>query len=149
MKMQRLFVHNVLMIGPPGSGKTLLGRALPAILPRLTIDESLDVTRIYSVADQLPPDLPLIRTRPFRAPHNTISHTGLVGGGNQPHPGEISLAHRWVLFLDELPEFGSRVLEVMRQPIEDKTVTISRARSSLTFPANFQLITAMNPCPCR
>jgi len=140
--------HNVLMVGPPGAGKTLLARALPAILPELTIDEALDVTRIYSVADQLPPDTPLLRARPFRAPHHTISHAGLVGGGNWPHPGEISLAHRGVLFLDELPEFGTRVLEVMRQPIEDKVVTISRAQGSLTFPANFQLIGAMNPCPC-
>jgi magnesium chelatase family protein len=125
-----------------------LARALPAILPALTIDEALDVTRIYSVADQLPPDTPLLRARPFRAPHHTISHAGLVGGGNWPHPGEISLAHRGVLFLDELPEFGTRVLEVMRQPIEDKVVTISRAQGSLTFPANFQLVGAMNPCPC-
>ena len=140
--------HNVLMIGPPGAGKTLLARALPGILPKMTIDEALDVTRIYSVADQLPPDIPLIQNRPFRSPHHTISHAGLVGGGNQPHPGEISLAHRGVLFLDELPEFGMRVLEVMRQPMEDKTVTISRAQGSLTFPANFQLIGAMNPCPC-
>jgi magnesium chelatase family protein len=140
--------HNVLMSGPPGSGKTLLARAMPGILPRLTIEEALDVTRIYSVADQLPPDIPLIQNRPFRAPHHTISHAGLVGGGNWPHPGEISLAHRGVLFLDELPEFGPRVLEVMRQPIEDKIVTISRAQGSLTFPANFQLIGAMNPCPC-
>jgi magnesium chelatase family protein len=140
--------HNLLMIGPPGSGKTLLARALPSILPRMSIDEALDVTRIYSVADQLPEDIPLIRTRPFRAPHHTISHAGLVGGGNNPHPGEISLAHRGVLFLDELPEFGMRVLEVMRQPLEDKIVTISRASGSLTFPANFQLVAAMNPCPC-
>lgn len=140
--------HNVLMIGPPGSGKTLLARALPAVLPHMTIDEALDVTRIYSVADQLPPEVPLIRNRPFRAPHHTISHAGLVGGGNWPHPGEVSLAHRGVLFLDELPEFGPRVLEVLRQPIEDKIVTISRAQGSLTFPANFQLIAAMNPCPC-
>jgi magnesium chelatase family protein len=140
--------HNVLMIGPPGAGKTLLARAMPGILPRMSIDEALDVTRIYSVADQLPPDTPLIQVRPFRAPHHTISHAGLVGGGNWPHPGEISLAHRGVLFLDELPEFGPRVLEVMRQPIEDKIVTISRAQGSLTFPANFQLIAAMNPCPC-
>jgi magnesium chelatase family protein len=140
--------HNVLMIGPPGSGKTLMARALPSIIPSMTIDEALDVTRIYSVADQLPSDTPLMRTRPFRSPHHTISHAGLVGGGNWPHPGEISLAHRGVLFLDELPEFGSRVLEVMRQPMEDKVVTISRAQGSLTFPANFQLIGAMNPCPC-
>jgi magnesium chelatase family protein len=140
--------HNVLMIGPPGSGKTLLARAIPGILPRMTIDEALDVTRVYSVADQLPSDVPLVRSRPYRAPHHTISHAGLVGGGNWPHPGEISLAHRGVLFLDELPEFSSRVLEVMRQPMEDKLVTISRAQGSLTFPANFQLIGAMNPCPC-
>ncbi|RPI86717.1 MAG: ATP-binding protein [Chloroflexi bacterium] len=140
--------HNVLMAGPPGAGKTLLARAMPSILPRMTIEEALDVTRVYSVADQLPADTPLVRTRPFRSPHHTISHAGLVGGGNWPHPGEISLAHRGVLFLDELPEFGPRVLEVMRQPIEDKIVTISRASGSLTFPANFQLIAAMNPCPC-
>jgi magnesium chelatase family protein len=140
--------HNVIMIGPPGAGKTLLARAMPGILPRMTIDEALDVTRIYSVADQLPADVPLVRTRPFRAPHHTISHAGLVGGGNWPHPGEISLAHRGVLFLDELPEFGPRVLEVMRQPLEDKLVTISRAQGSLTFPANFQMVAAMNPCPC-
>ncbi|MBE0686152.1 MAG: YifB family Mg chelatase-like AAA ATPase, partial [Anaerolineaceae bacterium] len=136
--------HNVLMVGPPGSGKTLLARALPSIMPTMTIDEALDVTRIYSVADQLPSDIPIMRSRPFRSPHHTISHAGLVGGGNWPHPGEISLAHRGVLFLDELPEFGSRVLEVMRQPMEDKVVTISRAQGSLTFPANFQLIGAMN-----
>jgi magnesium chelatase family protein len=140
--------HNLLMVGPPGSGKTLLARAMPAILPRMSIDEALDVTRIYSVADQLPSDVPLVRSRPFRSPHHTISHAGLVGGGNWPHPGEISLAHRGVLFLDELPEFGQRVLEVLRQPIEDKIVTISRASGSLTFPASFMLIGAMNPCPC-
>jgi magnesium chelatase family protein len=140
--------HNLLMIGPPGSGKTLLARALPSILPRLSLEESLDITRIYSVADQLPPEVPLVRRRPFRAPHHTISHAGLVGGGHWPRPGEISLAHRGVLFLDELPEFGPRVLEVLRQPLEDKVVTISRAHGSLTFPARFQLVAAMNPCPC-
>jgi magnesium chelatase family protein len=140
--------HNVLMVGSPGAGKTLLARAMPGILPEMSIDESLDVTRIYSVADQLPAGTPLIRHRPFRAPHHTISHAGLVGGGNIPKPGEISLAHRGVLFLDEFPEFGARVLEVMRQPMEDKIVTISRAKGSLTFSANFQLIAAMNPCPC-
>ncbi len=139
--------HNAMMIGPPGAGKTLLARALPGMLPELSIDEALDVTRIYSVADALPPEM-MMRTRPFRSPHHTISHAGLVGGGNWPHPGEISLAHRGVLFLDELPEFGTRVLEVMRQPIEDKVVTISRAQGSLTFPANFMLVAAMNPCPC-
>jgi magnesium chelatase family protein len=140
--------HNVLMTGSPGAGKTLLARAMPGILPEMSIEESLDVTRIYSVADQLPAGTPLIRHRPFRAPHHTISHAGLVGGGNIPKPGEISLAHRGVLFLDEFPEFGPRVLEVMRQPMEDKVVTISRAKGSLTFSANFQLIAAMNPCPC-
>jgi magnesium chelatase family protein len=140
--------HNILMIGPPGAGKTLMARSIPSILPRMTVEEALDVTKIYSVADQLPPDTPLIQLRPFRSPHHTISHAGLVGGGNWPRPGEISLAHRGVLFLDELPEFGMRVLEVLRQPIEDKIVTISRARGSHTFPANFMLIAAMNPCPC-
>jgi len=140
--------HNVIMVGPPGAGKTLLARALPSILPKMSIEEKLDVTRIYSVADQLPEGIPIIRNRPFRSPHHTISHAGLVGGGNWPHPGEISLAHRGVLFLDEFPEFGSRVLEVLRQPMEDKVVTISRAQGSLTFPANFMLVAAMNPCPC-
>ena len=140
--------HNLLMMGPPGSGKTLLARALPGILPRLTIDEALDVTRIYSVADLLPAETPLVTQRPFRAPHHTISHAGLVGGGNIPHPGEVSLAHRGVLFLDELPEFDRRVLEVLRQPLEDHIVTISRAQGTLTFPANFMLVAAMNPCPC-
>jgi magnesium chelatase family protein len=140
--------HNALLVGPPGSGKTLLARALPAILPPMTIDEALEVTRIYSVADQLPADTPMVRNRPFRSPHHTTSHAGLVGGGNWPQPGEVSLAHRGILFLDEFPEFGSRVLEVLRQPMEDKFVTISRAAGSLTFPANFQLIAAMNPCPC-
>jgi magnesium chelatase family protein len=140
--------HNVLMVGSPGAGKTLLARAMPGILPEMSLEESLEVTKIYSVADQLPAGTPLIKQRPFRAPHHTISHAGLVGGGNIPKPGEISLAHRGVLFLDEFPEFGSRVLEVMRQPMEDKVVTISRAKGSLTFSANFQLIAAMNPCPC-
>ncbi len=140
--------HNVLMAGPPGAGKTLLARALPSILPTMTVEEALDVTRIYSVADQLPPDTPLLHTRPFRSPHHTISHAGLVGGGNWPRPGEISLAHRGVLFLDEFPEFGMRVLEVLRQPLEDRIVTISRARGTASFPANFMLVGAMNPCPC-
>jgi magnesium chelatase family protein len=140
--------HNLLMSGPPGSGKTLLARVTPSILPRMTIDEALDVTKIYSVSGLLPPDVPLITQRPFRSPHHTISHAGLVGGGRWPRPGEISLAHRGVLFLDELPEFGQNVLEVMRQPLEDKIVTISRAQGTVTFPANFMLVAAMNPCPC-
>lgn len=140
--------HNVIMRGPPGSGKTLLARAVPSILPRMTGDEALDVTRIYSVATLLPPGAGLITTRPFRAPHHTISHAGLVGGGGVPRPGEVTLSHRGVLFLDELPEFGPQVLEVLRQPLEDRTVTISRARQSVSFPANFALIAAMNPCPC-
>jgi magnesium chelatase family protein len=121
---------------------------MPGILPRLTLPEALDITRIYSVADLIPDEEPLIRHRPFRAPHHTISHAGLVGGGRWSRPGEVSLAHRGVLFLDELPEFGLRSLETLRQPIEDKTVTISRASGTLTFPANFMLIGALNPCPC-
>jgi magnesium chelatase family protein len=140
--------HCVLMGGPPGAGKTLLARALPSILPKLTIEEALEITKIYSVSGLLPADKPLIIERPFRAPHHTVSHAGLVGGGHWPRPGEISLAHRGVLFLDELPEFSHRVLEVMRQPLEDKVVTISRATGTLTFPANFMLVAAMNPCPC-
>lgn len=140
--------HNVLMSGSPGAGKTLMARALCSILPRLSIDEALEVTRIYSICDMLPPETPLIQTRPFRAPHHTISHAGMVGGGHIPRPGEISLSHRGVLFLDELPEFGQRMLDVLRQPMEDKVVTISRAQGSLTFPANFMLVGAMNPCPC-
>ncbi len=140
--------HNVVMCGPPGSGKTLLARALPGILPSLNTEEALEVTKIYSVCGLLPSDTPLIRQRPFRSPHHTISNAGLVGGGRWPRPGEISLSHHGVLFLDEMPEFGHAVLEVLRQPLEDKVVTISRANGSLTFPANFMLVGAMNPCPC-
>ncbi len=140
--------HCVLMAGPPGSGKTLLARSVPSILPRMSIEEALEVTQIYSVCGLLPSDRPLLRQRSFRAPHHTISQAGLVGGGHWPRPGEISLAHRGVLFLDELPEYGMRTLEVLRQPLEDKIVTISRATGSLQFPANFMLIGAMNPCPC-
>jgi len=140
--------HNLLLNGPPGSGKTLLARSVPGILPQLTIEEALDVTRIYSVADQLPPNEPLVRHRPFRSPHHTVSYAGLIGGGHWPKPGEISLAHRGVLYLDELPEFGTRLLEMLRQPMEDKVVSISRSAGSLTYPANFILIGSMNPCPC-
>jgi magnesium chelatase family protein len=140
--------HNMMMVGPPGAGKTLIARSMPSILPRLTIDEALDITRVYSVADALPSDEPLIRHRPFRAPHHTISYAGLIGGGRWPKPGEISLAHRGVLFLDELPEFGTRMLEMLRQPLEDKIIAISRSSGSLTYPANFTLMAAMNPCPC-
>jgi magnesium chelatase family protein len=136
------------MSGPPGSGKTLLARTMPSILPRLVIEEALDITKIYSVSGMLPPDMPLVVQRPFRAPHHTTSHAGLVGGGRIPRPGEISLAHRGVLFLDELPEFGQNVLEVLRQPLEDKVVTISRAQGTITYPANFMLVASMNPCPC-
>jgi magnesium chelatase family protein len=140
--------HNILLTGVPGSGKSLSARAMPGILPRLTMAEALEVTRIYSVAGLLRGESPLIRSRPFRAPHHTTSQAGLVGGGSIPRPGEISLAHRGVLFLDEIVELSPHVLEVLRQPIEDKTVSISRARGSLTFPANFLLVAARNPCPC-
>jgi len=140
--------HNMIMTGPPGSGKTMLARSLPSILPPMTNEEALEVTKIYSVSGLLPSDIPLIRQRPFRSPHHTISSAGLVGGGRWPRPGEISLSHRGVLFLDELPEFGHSLLEVLRQPLEDKVVTISRAQGSVTFPANFMLVGAMNPCPC-
>ncbi|WP_298402484.1 YifB family Mg chelatase-like AAA ATPase [uncultured Chloroflexus sp.] len=139
--------HNLLMSGPPGSGKTMLARALHSILPPLSFAEALEVTKIYSVAGQLPRDTPLIRERPFCAPHHTISTAGLVGGGSRVRPGMISLAHRGILFLDELPEFGHR-LEVLRQPLEDRIVTLSRAHGSITYPAAFMLIAAQNPCPC-
>jgi magnesium chelatase family protein len=140
--------HNIVMRGPPGAGKTLLARALPSILPPMNGEEALEVTRIYSVAGLLPPGAGLVTARPFRAPHHTISHAGLVGGGTVPRPGEVTLSHRGVLFLDELPEFSPQVLEVLRQPLEDRVVTISRARFSVTLPANFMLVAAMNPCPC-
>jgi magnesium chelatase family protein len=140
--------HNVIMSGPPGSGKTMLARSLPSIMPMMTLAEALEVTKIYSVSGLLSQDTPLINQRPFRSPHYTISHAGLVGGGHWPRPGEISLSHRGVLFLDEFPEFSHMSLESLRQPVEDKVITISRAQGSVTFPANFMLVAAMNPCPC-
>jgi len=140
--------HNMLMQGPPGSGKTLLARCLPSILPPMTRDEMLEVTKIYSVAGMLPTGQPLVRTRPFRAPHHTASHAALVGGGRQPRPGEITLAHRGVLFLDELLEFAGPALENLRQPLEDRIITITRVSGTLTFPASLMLIGACNPCPC-
>ena len=140
--------HNILMVGPPGSGKTMLARSLPSILPPLIMDEAIEVTKIYSVTGLLPPDKPLIVERPFRSPHYTSSPAGLVGGGQGPHPGEISLSHYGVLFLDEFPEFGHAALESLRQPMEDRIITVSRAQGSITFPASFMLVAAMNPCPC-
>ncbi len=140
--------HNVILIGPPGAGKTMLAKRLPTILPPLTVDESLETTKIHSVSGQLPSSTSLMTIRPFRSPHHTISDVALVGGGSYPQPGEISLAHNGVLFLDELPEFKRSVLEVMRQPLESRSITISRSRFSVDYPASFMLIAAMNPCPC-
>jgi len=140
--------HNMIMIGSPGSGKTMLARRLPTILPPMTIEEALETTKIHSVAGKIQSNHSLITTRPFRSPHHTISDIALIGGGSWPQPGEISLAHNGILFLDELPEFRRSVLEVLRQPLEDRTITISRAKSSVEYPANIMLIASMNPCPC-
>jgi magnesium chelatase family protein len=140
--------HNLLLVGPPGAGKTMMARRLPGILPPLTMDESLEVTAVHSVAGVLPRGVGLLSVRPFRAPHHTISDIALVGGGSQPRPGEVSLAHHGVLFLDEMPEFTRRVLEVLRQPLEDGSVAIARAARTAIFPARFVLVGAMNPCPC-
>lgn len=140
--------HNLLMLGPPGSGKTMLAKRIPTVLPQLSPDESIATTRIYSAVGRLEPGQPLMATRPFRSPHHTISEPGLVGGGSTPMPGEISMAHNGVLFLDELPEFNRRTLEVLRQPLEDRVVTISRALTSTTFPCEFMMVAALNPCPC-
>jgi magnesium chelatase family protein len=140
--------HNVIMIGPPGAGKTMLAKRLPTILPPLTLNEALETTKIHSVAGKLSREVGLLTTRPYRSPHHTVSDVALVGGGGNPQPGEISLAHNGVLFLDELPEFKRAVLEVMRQPMEERKVTISRAKVSTEYPSNFMLVASMNPCPC-
>lgn len=148
MEIAAAGAHNVVLSGPPGSGKTMLSKALIGIMPPLTIEESLEITKIYSIAGLLADGKHIVTQRPFRSPHHSVSYAGLIGGGSFPRPGEVSLAHHGILFLDELPEFSRRVLEVLRQPLEDKLVTISRANGSIVFPTNFLCIAAMNPCPC-
>ena len=140
--------HNILLVGPPGAGKTMMAKCIPGILPPMSLQESLETTKIHSVAGKMDTSLSLITERPYRSPHHSISAIALIGGGNKPQPGEISLAHNGVLFLDELPEFQRHVLEVLRQPLEDRTISVSRARYNVNYPAGFMLVASMNPCPC-